>query len=66
MRFEKALPALRAGNKIRRKWWTNGVSLKKVGDAIFYDDETPSAPKIPEFADFDDDDVLATDWEVLV
>lgn len=66
MRFEKALPALRAGNKIRRKWWTNGISLKKVGGSILYHDETQPPSKIPEYADFDDDDVLATDWEVIV
>jgi hypothetical protein len=66
MRFEKALPALRAGNKIRRNWWTKGVYLKKVGGAILIDDETKPPSKYPEPADFDDEDVLATDWEVLV
>lgn len=65
MRFEKALTALRAGNKIRRNLWIKGVCLKKVGDAILYHDETQPPSKTPEYANFDDDDVLANDWEVV-
>ena len=63
--FEMALVYLKQGRKIRRNLWIKGVCLKKVGDAILYHDETQPPSKTSEYANFDDEDVLALDWEVV-
>lgn len=65
MRLEDVLPALRAGNKIRRQWWSKGLVVIKKKDALLLRDTINKRPRHLEAAELNDEDILARDWEVV-
>ena len=58
MTFEEILPALKKGNKIRRKSWSNE-------DAYCYCSKGLRLLFNNRFYEFDNDDIFANDWELF-
>lgn len=63
MTFAKAVDELKAGKKLRRAYWPEGIYIKREYDDVIEVDEV--CPKSMNSGWFCPGDLIEDDWEVL-